>query len=105
MSIDYKAYEDQQNFRLILKTEIDFESYTPSAQKIEYLAPGSTTAAEWDASVLTGSETDGKIYHDFTAVADAEVPAAGHYRVRAKLTISGKIVYTDPSDWYIGEFE
>ena len=103
MSIDYKAYEDQQNFRLILKTEINFDTYAPSAQKIEYLAPGSTTVAEWDASVLTGSESDGKIYHDFSAVAD--VPAAGHYRVRAKLTINSKIVYTDPTDWYVGEFK
>ena len=104
MSIDYKAYEGQQNFRLILKTEIDFETYVPSAQVIEYIKPDGTTGS-YTASVLTGSETDGKIYYDFSASVPVPTDGYGKWKVRAKLTIDSKAVYTDPVDWYVGEFE
>jgi len=103
MSIDYKAYEGQQNFRLILKTEIDFDTYTPTAQVIEYIEPDGTTGS-YTASVLTGSETDGKIYYDFSATVPIPTDGYGKWKVRAKLTIDSKAVYTDPVDWYVGEF-
>ena len=91
MSIDYKAYELQENFRLILKTEIDFDVYNPTAQVIEYIKPDGTPG-NYTATVLVGSESDGKIC------------CHGQWRLRTKLTIAGKIVYTDPVDWYVGEF-
>jgi len=103
MSIDYKAYELQENFRLILKTEIDFDTYAPSAQIIEYIKPDGTVG-NYTASVLEGSESDGKIYYDFTALVPIPTGSHGQWKLRAKLTIAAKIVYTDPVDWYVGEF-
>jgi len=103
MSIDYKAYEGQENFRLIVKTEIDFDVYVPTAQVIEYIKPDGTTDS-YTASVLTGSESDGKIYYDFSVSVPVPVGSHGPWRVRGKLTINGKIVYTDPVTWNVGEF-
>jgi len=103
MSIDYKAYELQENFRLILKTEIDFDVYNPTAQVIEYIKPDGTPG-NYTATVLVGSESDGKIYYDFTALVPIPTGSHGQWRVRAKLTINSKIVYTDPANWYVGEF-
>ena len=103
MSIDYKAYEGQQNFRLTLKTEIDFDTYSPTAQVIEYIKPDGTTDS-YDATVLVGSESDGKIYYDFSASVPVPAGSHGQWKVRGKLTINDKIVYTDPVDWYVGEF-
>lgn len=103
MSTDYKAYEGQQNFRLILKTEIDFDTYSPTAQVIECIKPDGTTG-NYDATVLVGSESDGKIYYDFSALVPVPTGSHGQWKVRAKLTISSKIIYTDPVDWYVGEF-
>jgi len=103
MSIDYKAYEGQQNFRLILKTKIDFDVYTPTAQVIEYIKPDGTTDS-YTASVLIGSESDGKIYYDFSASVPVPAGSHGQWRMRALLTIDGKTVPCGPVDWYVGEF-
>ena len=98
-----KAQAGQENFRLVLESEIDFTANVPSAITIQYWAPGASTVAEWDATALVGSETDGKVKHDFGTGANA-VPAAGSYKVRIKMTISAKIVYTKPQMWIVGGF-
>lgn len=103
MSVDYQGYEGQENFRLILKTEIDFDTYVPSAQVIEYIKPDGLTGS-YTATVLVDSETDGKIYYDFSALVPIPIDGHGLWKVRAKLTIASKIVYTDPADWYVGQF-
>jgi len=101
MSIEYKAQAGQENFRLILKTEINFETYVPSAQIIKYKKDGVSLATELTAVILTGSESDGKIYYDFSVA--TPVPANGHYRTQALLTIDGKEVPCRSADWYVGE--
>ena len=101
--LEKRAQEDQENFRLICQTDIDFNTYTPSAIKIQYMAPGATASAEWDASVLTGGEADGKVKHDFDTNPN-QVPAAGTYKIRVKMTVGGKIIYTKPQMWVVGGF-
>jgi hypothetical protein len=104
MSIEYKAQEGQQNFRLILKTGIDFAVYVPSAEIIEYIKPDGSTGT-YTGDALSGSESDGKIYFDFDASTPIPADGFGRWKVRARLTIASKLVYTQPVDWYVGEFE
>lgn len=103
MDEEIKAYENAENFKLIYRCNIDFGTYTPSAQSIEYLAPDATVPLEWAASKLIGSEATGDIYHDFGTGAD-KVPASGDYLIRGKLTINAKVVYCKPRIFMIGKF-
>jgi hypothetical protein len=96
------VWAGQEYFRLKIKTNIDFTSYPPTACAIQYRFKGVGTIFEWPALVSAGEEADGVIYHDFSA--SNPVPAVGQYRVRAKLTISGKLVFTEAADWLVGEF-
>lgn len=70
MSINKNNYlfVGQTAFRLILKTSVDFSVNIPSTCKIKFIKPETTdeTEGEWNAQVLTGSESEGKIYVDFS---------------------------------------
>lgn len=96
-----KAWTGQQNYILKLRTGIDFTQYSPSAVAIQYRFMG-RDISEWPAAVSTGEEADGVIQHDFSV--QAPVSDAGTYRIRGKLTIAGKLVYTEAADWVVGEF-
>jgi hypothetical protein len=97
-----KAWAGQEHFRLKIKTGINFQTYPPTECAIQYRFRGVEKISEWPASVSSGEEANGEIYHDFSA--SDPVPAVGQYKVRGKLTIDGKIVYTESADWVVGEF-
>jgi hypothetical protein len=98
--VETKAIAGQEYFRLIVETGIDFHSYVPTNQFIECVVLGGDRVL-WDAEILAGSESLGKIYHDF-GIGSAAVPILGRYQIRGKLIIDGKIAYTLYSDWYVG---
>ena len=95
-----KAQAGQENFRLKLRTGINFSLNTPTVVAIQYRKE-TGPVAEWTALVTTGQEASGEIYHDFSP--SEPVPAAGPYKVRGKLTIDGKIVFTEPAEWVVGD--
>ena len=95
-----KAYDGQENFRLIVRTGIDFAAHPPSEMKILYRLKKNPIWSEWEASILSGGEARGEIYYDFGE--SFPVPAAGFYWIRAVLKIDGKDVPTGMGKWAIG---
>ncbi len=63
---------NQSAARIILVTNIDFNTISINTVKVRYIKP-SGLAGEWTATVLTGSETDGRIYVDFDATIKFDV--------------------------------
>jgi hypothetical protein len=99
-----KAYAGQENFRLIIKTGLDLATNPSTDTKILYrlFRIGKKDPLQvWEAAVLAGGESTGKIYHDFSV--GHPVPAAGTYELRAHLTIDGKNVPTSLEKWVVGE--
>ena len=98
-----RAQAGQENFRLKVRTGINFTQNPPTAPAIQYRYKGIEPIVELTAAVTTGQEALGEIYHDFST--QSPVPAAGMYKVRAKLTISGKLVYSESAEWVIGDLQ
>lgn len=94
-----RAWEGQEVFRLTLRTYIDFTTYAPSAQIIEYIDQDSNTGF-YTATAIIG--TDGDVYFDFSP--GTPVPAKGIYLVRALVTLAGGDVPTDPKQWHVGNY-
>jgi hypothetical protein len=51
--------------RLVIKTDLDFNDVSIASVKINYIKPDGSKG-EWTASILTGSESEGKIYVAFS---------------------------------------
>lgn len=60
-----QIYVNQTQVKLILQTDVDFNSYTVSSSKIKYQKPDGTKG-EWDSAIVSGSEELGQIYVNFT---------------------------------------
>jgi hypothetical protein len=56
--------KNQTAARVILTTGLNLQATVPTTIRIYYTKPNSTTSY-WDATILLGSETLGKIYVDF----------------------------------------
>lgn len=99
-----KAYAGQENYRLIIRTGLDLIAHPSTDTKILYrlYRIGKKDALQtWEASVLPGGESTGKVYHDFSV--EHPVPPAGTYEIRVHLTIDGKNVPTALGRWTVGE--
>lgn len=99
-----KAYAGQENFRLIIRTGLDLTQHPSTDTKILYrlYRLGKKDPLQvWEAFVLAGGESTGKIYHDFSV--ENPVPPAGTYELRAHLTIDGKNIPTALVKWMVGE--
>lgn len=57
---------NQTSARLILQTDIDFSVFTITTYQIKYRKP-SGLQGTWDATALTGGESLGKLYVDFSS--------------------------------------
>ena len=95
-----RAWAGQEVFRLTLRTYIDFNTYPPSAQAIDFIAEDGTTG-QWMASVIIA--VDGDIFFDFSS--GTPVPAKGTYRLRGNIDLAAGKVYTNPVNWYVGDFD
>ena len=78
-------YQNQTAARLILQTDVNFNTDVVSSRLIKYRKPSGTTGS-WTAATLTGSETTGKIYIDFSA--SNKFDEAGSWTLWAYLTFS-----------------
>ena len=94
--------KDQTAGRLIVDTNIDFSVYTSSTPLIKYTKPDGTTGS-WDATVLSGSEADGKIYVDFTD--DINFDAGGFWVLWPHVTLSddSTVAAADSLSYYVAE--
>ncbi len=91
--------DGQDKLRLILKTKIDMSSDVPTVVEMYMWNPSNVNDPllnankdeTWTATILAGSETDGKIYYDLTV----NTPMArGTWSARAVLTYSDdRVVY------------
>ena len=98
--MDYDGYNGSNAIRIILETTVDFSSEAPSEVYILYWKPDDSTGT-WTASILTGSETDGKIYYDMIV---SETLETGVWWVRARLVYSDtRVLYTQKVAINIGE--
>lgn len=89
--MDYQGFNGSNAIRLIIKTSIDFSSDSPTDIKIMYKKPDETTG-DWTGHVLSGYETEGKVYYDMQA---SEQLTEGLWLVKTKLTYSdGRVIYT-----------
>lgn len=94
-------YKNQTAARIILQTEVDFNTSTVDSQVIKYKKPSGATGS-WTATKLTGGETLGKIYVDFGG--SVKFDEEGIWELWAYLTFSdgrvapGEVInYTVPS--------
>jgi len=78
-------YKDQTAVRLSLASGVDFDTYTPSGLSIEYVKPDGTQG-DWDAVVLSGSETTGIVYVDFTN--DIKFDQSGWWNLFTAITLT-----------------
>ena len=76
-------YTNQTSLRFILKTNVDFNVYGVSSSAIKFREPDGTEG-EFTAAVLSGSESEGKIYVDFDS--DNNFDQHGIYVVWAYIT-------------------
>ncbi len=96
----FDGFEGSNAIRIILKTSIDFTSESPSSVEILYKKPDGTDGT-WTASILTGSESEGKIYYDMQTT---ESLIEGLWYVKAKLTYSdGRVIYTRWAKLNVGD--
>lgn len=96
----YEAYNGSNAIRLILKTLVDFTSEQPTEIKILYTDPDGNSG-EWTAGILSGGESEGKVYYDLTTNDEL---TAGAWIVRAKMIYSdGRVLYTKPVKFLVGE--
>ena len=79
-------FKDQTALKLILKTNIDFNTYAVNIAKIKYIDP-KKTEEEFNASVLIGSESEGKIYVDFSS--------SIKFAIAGKYILWADIIFTD----------
>lgn len=94
-------FKDQTAARLILETSVDFSSYVPSGCKIGYEKPDGTVDT-WDAEVLAGSESVGKIYVDFSDT--VKFDTEGMWKFWAEVTFAdGRVGYGSVYHYYVYE--
>ena len=99
--MSYDNYNRSNAVRIILQTDIDFSITIPTSVDIIYISPDTTTEATWSASILLGSETDGKIYYDMTT---SDALTTGDWYVKAKLTYSdSRVLYSEWGTISVGE--
>jgi hypothetical protein len=96
-----RAQAEQEYFRLLIRTGIDFTVRVPSEIKILYRPRSYGSFLEWSAEVLPGSEASGYVYYDFSQ--GTPVPAAGTYYLRVQMLIDGKKAKTVLTRWFVGE--
>lgn len=92
------VYVGQTSLRVVLQTDVNFNTRIPDTCKIMYIKPDTTDEAEgeWSAQVLSGSEANGKIFVDFDD--DTNFDETGVWRLWAHVTFSdgrfaeGKVV-------------
>lgn len=111
MSVE-QVGDTQTKLRLKLKTGIDMSAGTgevPASQKIYYWNPSNTNSpllntnrdGDWDATILSGSETDGIVYYDLTL---SDPMARGTWTFRAAITYSdSRVVYTKQVKMVVGD--
>jgi len=78
-------YKNQTSARLILQTDVNFNTNDVTTKLIKYKKPSGTTGS-WTATTLTGSETTGKIYYDFSS--NYKFDEAGTWDIWAHLTFA-----------------
>lgn len=98
-------FVNQTALKLILKTNVNFNTYLTSEIKIKYKDPAGTTS-EFVAAELSGSEAEGKIFVDFSD--SIKFTVAGKYILWAEITFTDStfahgeavvlMVYTPGSD-------
>ncbi len=99
--MSYDGFNQSNAIRIILQTNIDFTTEAPTSQKILYIKPDSDTIEEWTASVLSGAETEGKIYYDMTT---SDALETGTWTLRAKLTYAdSRVLYTKWATMEVGD--
>lgn len=88
--------------RLLVTTNIDFNTYTGTTNLIKYVKPDGTEGS-WDASELAGSETTGVIYVDFTS--SIYFDQAGFWRIWSHTTLSDSRVApaADAQSYYVAD--
>ena len=98
--MEYDGYDGSNAIRIVLKTDIDFTSESPSVVEILYKKPDESTGT-WTGAVLSGSESEGKIYYDMTT---SDELTAGLWYVKAKLTYSdSRVIYTQWAILNVGD--
>lgn len=98
---DNRIYKDQTAVKLTLITSIDFDTYTVTAQSIEYKKPDGTSGS-WTASKTPGGASDGRIFVDFDD--SIKFDQKGKWVLWAKLTFADtRIAYGNPYHYYVYE--
>jgi len=78
-------FKNQTSARVILQTDVNFSTNDVTTKLIKYKKPSGTTGS-WTGTTLTGSETTGKIYKDFSST--DKFDEAGTWDIWAHLTFT-----------------
>lgn len=80
-----RVFVNQTAIKLILETGINFNEDEVIQQQVLVIEPGGQVL-QWEANKLSGEETKGSIFIDFSN--NVKFTKAGHHKIRASLTFA-----------------